>query len=536
MLGRLIERAKAPVRRHWPRLRLRTILLVTFVFVAALPGVGALFLRVYENTLVRQTEAELIAQGTALAAVSSAEWPGSAGPELVQPEPANPYSRISSSSIAGGPLSTIDLGTRPEPERPDPVTMPGSASADALAAAARLAPVVNATADATLASILLLAPDGRILIGKNQNRSLAGLPELAAASAGRPETVLRRRGDYHPEYALEWLSRASGLRIHHARPVVVNGKVVAVLLLSRSPRALFRGLYEDRGKILFGIGAIFATLVVLSGLLSRGIARPIEMLSEATRDVARGGGTVPEVPRTAAIEIQALYSDFATMADAIDRRSRYLRDFAHAVSHEFKTPLAGIRGAIEILEDHHADMAEADRRRFLANAGADADRLAQLVTRLLELARADMAEADADASADIELIVRRIADAWAERGLTFVEDLPEPLPPVALPPAMLEAILESLVENARQAGAGMVTLVGDTGAGMVRIFVIDDGPGIPEADRARIFEPFFTSRRASGGTGLGLPIARSLLASHGGTIALGAAARGTCFEIQVPAA
>jgi signal transduction histidine kinase len=530
VLGRLIEGIKAPVRRHWPRLRLRTILLVTFVFVAALPGVGALFLRVYENTLVRQTEAELIAQGTTLAAAASAEWPGSTGPELIREAPRP------SSGIAGGPLSTIDLGTKPLPERPEPASVPGSAAPDARAAAAHLAPLVNATADATLASILLLAPDGRILIGENEGRSLAGLPELAEAARGRPETVLRRRGDYHPEYALEWLSRASGLRIHHARPVVVNGKVVAVLLLSRSPRALFRGLYEDRGKILFGIGAIFATLVVLSGLLSRGIARPIEMLSQATRDVARGGGTVPEVPRTAAIEIQALYADFATMADAIDRRSRYLRDFAHAVSHEFKTPLAGIRGVIEILEDHHAEMNDADRRRFLANAGADADRLAQLVTRLLELARADMAETEASAAADVATALRRIADAWADRGLAIALALPDGLSRAAMPGAMLEAIVESLVENSRQAGAGSVRMAVTETDGEILLTIADDGPGIPEADRARIFEPFFTSRRADGGTGLGLPIARSLLASHGGTIALGAAERGTCFELRVPSA
>lgn len=530
MFGRLTEAIKAPIRRYWPRLRLRTILLVTFVFVAALPGVGALFLRVYENTLVRQTEAELIAQGTALAAVASAEWPGSTGPELVREPPR------ASRGMAGGPLSTIDLGNAPGPERPEPVAVPGSTASDARAAATRLAPLVETTADGTLASILLLAPDGRILIGKDAGKSLAGLPELISARNGHPRTMLRRRGDYHPEYAFEWLSRASGLRIHHARPVLVNGKVAAVLLLSRSPRVLFRGLYEDRGKILFGIGAIFATLVVLSGLLSRGIARPIEMLSEATRDVARGGGTVPEVPRTAAIEIQALYSDFATMADAIDRRSRYLRDFAHAVSHEFKTPLAGIRGVIEILEDHHAEMDEADRRRFLANAGADADRLTQLVTRLLELARADMAETDASAATDIALPLRRIADAWTDRGLAITLDLPEALPRAAMPGAMLEAIVESLVENSRQAGADQVRMAAAEADGEILLTIADNGPGIPEADRARIFEPFFTSRRAAGGTGLGLPIARSLLASHGGTIALGNTESGTCFEIRVPIA
>src|SRR3546814_1626269 len=76
----------------------------------------------------------------------------------------------------------------------------------------------------------------------------------------------------------------------------------------------------------------------------------------ADLSVAAGRGRVPEPPPTAAIEIQGLYRDFAVMAAAIERRSRYLRDFAHAMSHEFKTPLSGIRGAIELLEDHDATM------------------------------------------------------------------------------------------------------------------------------------------------------------------------------------
>ena len=83
------------------------------------------------------------------------------------------------------------------------------------------------------------------------------------------------------------------------------------------------------------------------------------------------------------------------MAEAIARRSRYLRDFAAAVSHEFKTPLAGIRGAVELLEDHHEEMTEAERARFLGNISADTARLSQLVTRLLDLARADMARPEA---------------------------------------------------------------------------------------------------------------------------------------------
>ena len=76
MIGGAVQRARAFVRAHWPALRLRTILLSVLVFAAVLPGAGAIFLRVYENTLVRQTEAELIAQTAALSAAAEALWPG----------------------------------------------------------------------------------------------------------------------------------------------------------------------------------------------------------------------------------------------------------------------------------------------------------------------------------------------------------------------------------------------------------------------------------------------------------------------------
>ena len=77
--ARLIRRLKDFLKRHWPSLRLRTILFATLLFVAALPGIGAVFLRVYENTLVQQTEAELIAQGAVLASAYRSLWARTAG-------------------------------------------------------------------------------------------------------------------------------------------------------------------------------------------------------------------------------------------------------------------------------------------------------------------------------------------------------------------------------------------------------------------------------------------------------------------------
>lgn len=519
----MIRAVKEWLKARWPRLRLRTIVFATLFTVAALPGIAAMFLRVYENTLVRQTEAELVAQGAALAAVAAAQWPGAVvtmpDPQDFRPEP--PTIDLSSSDILA--------------ERPLPQPNGLAPDVDAAAVWSTLAPVAARTRQVTLSSILLLDRQGLIASEAN-GQSLAALPEVATALAGRPETVLRRNGDYRATYQFEWLSRAAAVRVHHARPVIVNGRVVGVLLLSRSARSLFKGLYADRGKILLGIAAIFMLLLVLSSVLSRGIVRPVEALARASRALALGRQDFPEPPRTAAAEIQDLYADFARMAEAIERRSRYLRDFAHAVSHEFKTPLSGIRGTLEILGDHGDSMAPDERRRFLANADADAARLTMLSTRLLELARADLSANDPAGRADLAAILNRLADAYRADGFAVAATLPDSLPLLAIRDASLEAIASALIDNSRQAGASRVSFTADQQAGAVLITVADNGPGIAKADRVRIFEPFFTTRRASGGSGLGLPIIKSLIEAAGGSLALVDSDCGAAFELELPLA
>jgi two-component system sensor histidine kinase ChvG len=276
--------------------------------------------------------------------------------------------------------------------------------------------------------------------------------------------------------------------------------------------------------------------VLLSGLVSRGVTRPIEALSAASRDMATGRGAPPETPTTAAVEIQTLYDDFRAMAQAIDRRSSYLRDLATAISHEFKTPIAGIAGAVELLQDHGETMSQEDQRRFLANAGADTARLSLLVTRLLDLARADMARPETWVSTALAIPLHRAADALVSEA--FRVDLPQlgDVSPVAVPEATLDAVLSVLFQNSRQAGAGLVTVaLGETPEDIV-LRISDDGPGVPAADRDRLFEPFFTSRRATGGTGLGLSIARSLLAASQGAIQLVDSDTGAAFEVTLPRA
>lgn len=516
----MIASLKAFAKRHWPPLRLRVILFGTLLLVAALPGFAALFLRVYENTLVQQTEAELIAESAVLGATYKVAWRGGVGDATARhlaPEP-----------------PAIDLRAMailPPQPRGAPGQVPDARAAKAARA---ILPVASDTAAVTLAAIRILDGRGTVVLGRRDvGTNYADLPEIRRALGGQPATVLRGRGSDPLSRWLAILSRASVIRVHHARPVVEGGRVIGIIMLSRSPRGLFVGLYQDRGKIILGIALILGALVVLVGLLSRGIARPIDALSQASRDVASGRLAIPEAPVTAAIEIRELYDNFAAMAARIDRRQRYLKDFAAALAHEFKTPLAGIRGALELIEDHGATMSEDERRRFVGNISAGAERLERLIRRLLDLARADMMTIDPDARADIAAVVAGLPDIADDIAITSRID--GDLRPARIPPDVLHSILATLIDNSRHAGATLIRIDGAPIGDDIELSISDDGNGVAAADRSRIFEPFFTGRRDKGGTGLGLAIVQSLLSAGGGTIVCVPATTGAHFVLRLPA-
>ncbi|KQN04249.1 histidine kinase [Sphingobium sp. Leaf26] len=523
----MIATAKAWIARYWPVLRLRTVLLGTLLFVAALPGLGAIFLRVYENALVRRTEAELVAQGAALAASAAVVASDTVAPDAGPTAAVRYHDRMTEVDLRASPIL---------PPRPPALQTDEHPDGLAVGIARRMMPAFQETKLTTLSSILILDRQGLVLNGREGGRSLAALPEIKAALAGRAVTVLRRNEGYIAPYPLTWLSRAGYIRLHHARPIRVDGQVVAVLLLSRSPRALFLGLYEDKGKIMLGVVTIFLLLLFLSAILSRAIVRPIEGLSRATRSLASGRRVVPRHPSLQVVEIRTLFENFEQMADSIEKRSRYLRDFASSVSHEFKTPLAAISGAIELLQDHGTDMDSADRARFLANMAADAERLSRLVRRLMELARADVLVGEQDAQTETGPLLAAMADALGGREFTIIVAMPDQAPMAAIDPGALEAVLTILADNARQAGATQMTIALTVEDDLACFDLVDDGPGIPEGDREKIFDPFFTSKREQGGTGLGLAIARSLLEAYRGELSFLASTQGTHFRLLCPIA
>ena len=180
-------------------------------------------------------------------------------------------------------------------------------------------------------------------------------------------------------------------------------------------------------------------------------------------------------------------------------------------------------------------MDAAAHARFLANMAGDAARLTHLLSRRMELAKADLQYPDGQACCDLGDVLSMIADGLRTTDFN-VTLAPSKALNVAIDSASMERVATILIENARQAGATNICIAAEITSGQLMLSFADNGPGIPETDTARIFEPFFTSKRISGGTGLGLAIARSLIEAHGGNLSLIEVAAGTCFLVTLPIA
>ena len=279
----------------------------------------------------------------------------------------------------------------------------------------------------------------------------------------------------------------------------------------------------------------------MSVLTSFTVVQPLrKLVQQAQRATAGEKGAVTPLARPITREIADLSHAVTTMAGHLEQRADYIRTFAAHVSHEFKTPLAAIRGAVELLRDHLETMTAAERERFLGNLDDDAARLERMVRRLLDLARADVLQAASSDRARVDEVIRRLAARYRELGLPVSVVEPLAASVAAINEDVLESILSNLLDNARQHGGAEVTVTvacADFGIGadaMLRISVNDDGPGVSAANATRVFEPFFTTARAQGGTGLGLAVVKSLLAAHGGAIELVAGVGGAQWLITVP--
>jgi signal transduction histidine kinase len=371
-------------------------------------------------------------------------------------------------------------------------------------------------------------------------RNLSGVEEVAQALSGQPGKAIR---------LAESRIRVGGRTMYVAVSISVDRQVVGAVYLSQSMSDLLAVIYDLRWRLVIstGVAAVVASTAGL--LLSRALTRPIQQLTLAADEVARGD-LEHRVPVRSTDEIGRLGQAFNRMVAQLRATERMRTDFVSNVSHELRTPLTAIKGLVETLRDGAVDDREV-RDRFLTTVEDETDRLIRLVNDLLVLSKADsqalkLKRKPLDVRDLIERSLCKLAPRLKGKGI-LVEVSASDGPQLVLADAdRIEQVLVNLLDNAIKYSleGGRVTVAIDEESPtpeMVSIAVRDEGLGIPVESLPRVFERFYRVDRArardGGGSGLGLSIAKAIVEAHGGEIALRSKeGQGTTVRFTLPRA
>jgi heavy metal sensor kinase len=326
-------------------------------------------------------------------------------------------------------------------------------------------------------------------------------------------------------------------------PVPASGAVAGVLQVGLPLSEIDEVMRELLGAILLAAPAAAAISLAGGYLLARRALEPVVAISRLAAGI--GGGTDLQARLDLDLpedELGQLARTFdamlGRMAEAFDRQRRFTGDAAH----ELRTPLALMRGRIDLARSQPRSAEE--HMATLDGLDADLARLSGVVGALLVLARSDAGRlVIAREPVDLAVTVARVADQYAETGAIqgvaiHVEAVPTPF---VGDEDLLVQVLVNLVDNAlaHTPPGGTVTMGCRPDAAGVRLWVADTGSGIAPEHQARIFDRFYRvdpgRARATGGVGLGLSMCREVVEAHGGTIALSSAVgRGTRVEAILP--
>lgn len=396
--------------------------------------------------------------------------------------------------------------------------------------AERAGPRFSETRERVLIGLQVVDVDANIIASSvsANDRWLGEAPEVQAALAGAIGRNARPRDPawFTRTALLDGPSRFGDVRLFVAAPIVVDGRIVGAIVVSRTPRAPVQAIVQMGSPLLWRVLAI--ALIAVSIALTGGYfgSRSFRRLVSAAQSIASGSTEayqLESVRGSRVAEVSALAAAVETMGQRLRRRMDGAEAFAGNAAHEFRTPIATLRGTLELLRDDPS-MPARQREKFLDTGISELRRLDDLVGGLLELGRAQRLARNEDV--DLDALLHRFADAHdvaVEGKAGFI----------AGSEAALEVVVGNLLDNAAQHGGPGVGIRVARSSTDVVVEVVDDGAGIaPEAGQ-RLFDRFFTTDRQRG-IGLGLAVVRGLVHAHGGTIAVDSQPGCTRFVVQLP--
>lgn len=286
-----------------------------------------------------------------------------------------------------------------------------------------------------------------------------------------------------------------------------------------------RTFVESYHKSLWWIGFLFAGMgLVVSYFLSGNITRPLRQLSQAAEKI-RQGHLKQEVPVETQDEVGQLATVFNQMSAELAANESNRQEFLANIAHELKTPLAVLQGHLESM----LDGVEEPEPEKLFSMQEEVMRLTRLVGDLRDLSLAQVHQLElhlqpVDLGEKAERAAELLEPLLEEKRLHFVKNMAPSLPVRQLDPDRVNQILYNLITNAiRYTHPGTAILLQTEPVGKrVRLIIADEGPGIAPEDLDHIFEQFYrgdkSRNRASGGSGIGLSLAKSFVEAQDGTI------------------
>ena len=363
--------------------------------------------------------------------------------------------------------------------------------------------------------------DGRGIVAFDS----AGGRDVGRDYARRPEVAAYFEKNYGE---LDNIDLVNGeLRV--TAPVRRGGEVVGLVGVARPLSSVTAAILRARLRLIGGGLAVAALMTAAGWWIAAKLTHSLERLTayaEAVRD-----GRAARPPASRASEVAALGRVFEEMRVALEGKA-YVERTTQALAHEVKAPLSAIRAAAELLQE---ELPEAERARFLAHLRTESERVTQIVDRMLRLAaleaRRGLEGVERVAMGDVvREAVEALRPVWTGRGLDVrVEEAVGEGGRVHGERFLLVQAVVNLVQNAIEFSpvGGRVTVCVESVAGVVadgrcvRVVIEDQGPGVPEFARERIFERFYSLPRPDSGrksTGLGLGFVSEIAALHGGTV------------------
>lgn len=340
----------------------------------------------------------------------------------------------------------------------------------------------------------------------------------------------------------KFLVRTSGPRrywlgVRIPDPDLAGSRPAAATLLFVSDSLSGGGLFLDwKPWAALAAGAVLFSVLFWLPMV-RSITRAVSRMTEATGQIAEGRFEVRLHSRRPD-ELGELSGAIDRMASRLDGLVQGQKRFLGDVAHELCSPLARIQMALGVLEQRGGEA----QRAYVDDVREEVQQMSQLVNELLLFSRASLGQRTARCqSVSLGALVRQAVEREAE-GQKVAVSVEDDLRVEADPELLLRAIGNLLRNACRYAGdAGDITIAARRDGDQVRLRVEDEGPGVPEADVSRLFDPFYrleASRcRESGGVGLGLAIVRSCVEACRGTVtARNRQPRGLQVEILLPAA